>query len=404
MDHIRSIRSVSLKDIDTVGGKAARLGEVSRIVPVSPGFVILKGMFDEFVDMNNLRSKIKQALASDKDARARLEDIRALLVTGTLTEDMKEAISEAYYSLNIDAEISLSQLMTTEDPVVVVSATRLDPERGRIIASVKGLNNLCKEILACYATAYGTEAVEKRDYAGIAVMFDKMLRPDYSGIVRKRGSEVVVFGRIGPEAPHEQCDEYILSEHNEIKTIVVNKQPSALIAQGESLMLVSAELPIAQATVQKLTDQQIHAVARIGLQAMQAFSEAVDVHFIIEGNQAYVIDIESYKEKPKQETYPLDRKELLEILAIENTKALLSYDLVIYNALKTKYEQLFSHPAELGYSAIIDAIKQKAAVPHEADIKWIRELTVRWKERGQTVSVDELKAAFEATERFLGEF
>jgi phosphoenolpyruvate synthase/pyruvate phosphate dikinase len=451
MDIVRSLRSVGVNDISSVGLKAARLGAVSASAPVVPGVVITADGLQMFLDHNNLRSKMRPHLdrfRHEKDT-ASLQELQKLIISGSFPEDLKEAITEAYYSLNIDHEAMLSNLMEAEsDPVVVVRSSHPTDAvpSGPAFVSVKGIDNVLKAVLGCFASSCSAGLLTG-DSPSMAVLIQKMLSPAYSGIARMRADEMHITACYGVQFEESRYDEYIVRTDMTISSAVMEKQDYALLYEVDRL--IRTELPPAKSSVQKLTEQHILNVAKACRLAMKAFEAPTAIEYILEKDAPYIVQVldataeakpavmdekaqvshgaedigpeavqhgeeetidieepepEAQAPKGHNEIHPLKKAEWLETLKYENSKILMSYDLVIYNALRTKYQQLFGKEPEVGLDELIEALKTEVKVPFEEEIKRIRALRNRFLEKNKTVTVDELRDAYIATEQFLKEF
>lgn len=108
--------------------------------------------------------------------------------------------------------------------------------------------------------------------------------------------------------------------------------------------------------------------------------------------------------EPKAEIHPLKKEEWLETVRYEHSKILLSYDMIILSALKTKYAMVFGEKPSLGLDELVEKLKTRVAVPQEEGIKRIRALRNRLLEQHKSVTIEELQKAYEITERFIREF
>ena len=65
MEIVRDFREINKNDTSLAGGKGASLGEMTRAgVPVPPGFVVLSGAFERFLEETDLNVEIDAILHS----------------------------------------------------------------------------------------------------------------------------------------------------------------------------------------------------------------------------------------------------------------------------------------------------------------------------------------------------
>jgi len=97
---------------------------------------------------------------------------------------------------------------------------------------------------------------------------------------------------------------------------------------------------------------------------------------------------------------PLNTQEWVETLNMEHTKLLLSYDLIIMNALREQYQHLFSKdPGD--FESMVEEVDSKISLSELEGVKKIRALRNKFMYHHETVDMDELKSAYECTIRFL---
>ncbi len=108
-------------------------------------------------------------------------------------------------------------------------------------------------------------------------------------------------------------------------------------------------------------------------------------------------------EKKLHEVHPLKREEWVETLRLEHTKLFINYDLIISGMLRERYNKLFNSKPP-GFLEMIDDLKTKMPVPCEEEIKRIRQLRSEFDKTHRTVSMDAVRDAYLAAEKFIREF
>jgi len=510
MEGIKNIKNVSLEDIEAVGKKAAYLGELAGKYNVPPGYVLTKDVYNQFIESNQLKSKIRNLLAIvDSEDEQRLQDvaneIQKLILSCEFPKETQDALTEAYYSLNIKEDVPLQQMVSSDsEPVVVVRTSPTEQAEGAHVnlIHVKGKDKLLKSVTACFASFFTAKAIKNRAELGIRssgmpVIIQKMIMPHISGYIEKDAEEIILHACFGLREK-EKLDKYVVSDKLEIKTVSVEKQKTAIMHDSEKLS--KTELSEAKAGTQKLSDQQILTLARLYKKAVQSFDFPISIEFIIDKHNYYFVQAveipkeeapeeeaqsedtpEPEPEKPEEmtpddeddeiqidineepeigedappvkeekteeepnaifqifksnkspdekppeikepvlepktevapapvpvkkpaEIHPLRKEEWLETLRWELSKNLMSFDMIIVSALKSKYKMLYDDEPPV-YEEIIEKLKEKTTVPMEEEIKRIRALRNRFLEQHKPIKMDELDTVYKTTERFLKEF
>ncbi len=100
------LTAIRHRDVSTVGGKGANLGEmIAAGFPVPPGFVLPIDAYLQFYESNRLGPRIAAELRNvDVDDPASLERtaaaVRALILGGRVPDDLEDAIHRAYEDLS----------------------------------------------------------------------------------------------------------------------------------------------------------------------------------------------------------------------------------------------------------------------------------------------------------------
>src|SRR6056297_927071 len=100
---------IDLKDIGSVGGKNASLGEmIQNLKPagieIPAGFAVTAKAYWDHLDQNNIRKELETLLKQlDLDQFSNLASIskeaRKLILRGTMPNELQEAVRKAYHQL-----------------------------------------------------------------------------------------------------------------------------------------------------------------------------------------------------------------------------------------------------------------------------------------------------------------
>ncbi|MBI2444001.1 MAG: phosphoenolpyruvate synthase [Candidatus Magasanikbacteria bacterium] len=238
--YIRWFKDLTIKDIPSVGGKNASLGEMYRKlakkgVPVPNGFALTASAYWKFIKGARLDKKIKQALAGldVKNVRALARagaQVRQIILAAEWPDDMRKEMVEAYQKL-IKSDIRNSESPTDIDVAVRSSATAEDLPAASFAGqqetylNVRGeaaLLTACKKCIAslftdraisyrqaqgfshlAVALSVGVQLMVRSDLAASGVMFTLDTESGFPGVVLINAAyglgEYVVKGRVTPD-------------------------------------------------------------------------------------------------------------------------------------------------------------------------------------------------------------
>lgn len=150
MDHstslILSLNDVTLKDLDTVGGKACSLGEMinSVEVEVPEGFVLTTASYDLFMNSNKFTD----------------ESTKKEVASGELPEKLKDMIRESYHG----GRVAVRSSATGEDLPDASFAGQQDT-----YLNVYGEQAVLEAVVSCYSSLFNQRAISYRKRMGFPV-------------------------------------------------------------------------------------------------------------------------------------------------------------------------------------------------------------------------------------------
>lgn len=195
MKYIKKLEEITLKDIPSVGGKTASLGEMfchlkPKGINIPNGFAITAEAYTLLLKKNKLDQKIK-ALLDDLDSSEikklaeKGRTIRSLIREVPLPDSLREEITQAY------RELSQSYNMENADVAVRSSATAEDlPDASfagqqETFLNVRGSEALLESCRNCFASLYTDRAISYRTNKGfkheevkLSICVQKMVRSD----------------------------------------------------------------------------------------------------------------------------------------------------------------------------------------------------------------------------------
>ena len=309
------------------GGKGANLAEIYNLgIPVPSGFIVTSQSYDYFIEKSGLNEKIKELLSkidyeNTKQLNEVTEEIRALIISSKFPVEMEEEITEAYDHLDIK-EVSpgiktgtaLDILKGSAEPLFVAvrsSATTEDLADASFAGqqdtylNIKGGRNLIRSIKSCFASLFTARATYYRNKKGfkheessIAVIVQKMIDSDKSGVIFSKDptsikrdnviveavfglGEGIVSGKITP-------DKYIVSKDlNIVDEVIANKKIAITRDAGGGKVEVKLREEKAKSRV--LKDYEIKKLSEIALQLEDHYKKPQDIEFAIENEDISIV-------------------------------------------------------------------------------------------------------------------
>lgn len=299
---------VGIKDVTTVGGKNASLGEmyvslVNKGIKVPNGFIITAYAYRYFIEKEGLASFIEDTLAdldthNIKELQKKGKAIREKIVAATMPEEIEKEIAEAYINLSNaygveEADTAVRSSATAED----LPGASFAGEHETYL-NVSGEKNILKAVKMAMASLWNDRAISYRVDKGfdhfdvaLSVGVQKMVRSDegssgvmftldtesgFRDVVNIDASwglgEMVVQGKVTP-------DEYMVFKptlaqgfSSIIKKNLGSKETKMIYATGKSPV---KEVPVEKADRERfvLSKEEIITLARWGVIIEEHYSE-----------------------------------------------------------------------------------------------------------------------------------
>jgi pyruvate, water dikinase len=299
----KKFKDLAYKNVDIAGGKGASLGEMMRNkFSIPPGFVVLAGAYERFLEETDLSVEIEAVLKKVKmkdihSVEDASETIRDMIKDTKFPKDIGEIIKKEFKILGAK-EVAVRSSATAEDSSVASWAGELE---SYLNVNEKGLLNAVKK---CWSSLFTPRAIfyryEKKlhdQYVSVAVVVQKMIQSDVSGIcftahpvtndrnkiVIEAGwglGEAIVGGKITP-------DTYIIDKRkNKILDKNISEQ-KMMIVYGKN-GTKEAIVPKVKREKQKITDSQIVKIAKICQNIENHYKKPQDIEWAIEKGKIYI--------------------------------------------------------------------------------------------------------------------
>jgi len=304
---VRWLDDVRSADIDTVGGKAASLGELTEAgLPVPPGFVVTAETYRTFLETTGIGSEIFDALAVDDDGLAEAaETARDLVIETPIPEAVREEILASYGDLGGLADTEPDD---QTEPFVAVrsSATAEDLPDASFAGQYETILNvteadLLDRVKECWASLFSERAVHYRNTHGfdhddvdVAVVVQQMVDADKSGVMFTRHpstgdrqmivesawglGEAVVSGMVSPD--HYEID----PETATIVESTIADTKQQMIKDPETGETALQPVDDERRTTRVVTDAEIERLVELGRRVEDHYGEPQDVEWaLVEG-------------------------------------------------------------------------------------------------------------------------
>ncbi len=312
MKRVVWFQEVDKGDIGMVGGKGANLGEMTKAgIPVPPGFIVTSQAYFHFLDESGLRPKISQFLSTiDPNDSAQLQkvaaEIRQMITEAEMGAETATAIKRAYRDLG-EGPVAVRSSATAEDLPEASFAGQQST-----FLNVIGEDDVVTATQACWASLFEARAIFYRAEGGfehmkvgIAVPVQRMVQSQHSGVMftmepvsgdRSKVvieaiyglGEAIVSGAVTPDLYVVDKESLSIVERrvaSQEKQLVAN--PESATSPEENIHWV--EIPKEEAQLQKLSDEQVVALAEIGKRVEEYYGFPQDIEWAETDGDLYIV-------------------------------------------------------------------------------------------------------------------
>jgi pyruvate,water dikinase len=302
---------VSKTDIPLAGGKGANLGELTKAhIPVPPGFIVTADAYFYFLKEAKLTEKIRYYLENldTKDSK-RLEEvasqIKELISEASMPPEIAEEIKQAYRKLGRGL-VAVRSSATAEDLPEASFAGQQ-----RTFLNVHGELEVVVAVQGCWASLFEPRAIFYRaqhgfDHLkiGIAVPVQKMVQSEAAGVMftiepmSNDESKIVIEAAYGlgeTVVSGDLTPDLYIVDKEELRILdkSIAKQEWQLVKnpakKDEEESNIKVPVPDSDQTRQKLTDEDIVALAKIAktIEALYQFPQ--DIEWAKEEGKLYIL-------------------------------------------------------------------------------------------------------------------
>jgi len=301
---------VSKGDVATVGGKGANLGEMTRArIPVPPGFIVTANAYFDFLEKSKTMDKIRGLLEPlDTNNSRQLQqiaaEVRRVILDAPMPAELADKIKKAYMEMG-GGLVAVRSSATAEDLPEASFAGQQST-----FLNIEGEDAVVNAAQRCWASLFEARAIFYREQqgfdhfkVGIAVPVQRMVQSEASGVMFTLEpvssdtskiaieavlglGEMIVSGDVTP-------DTYIVDKDGmKISKKEIAAQEWKLIrsdsGKGEEANVKVVLTPEEQAQ-QKISDEEIVALAKIGRRLEDWYKFPQDIEWAKEDNELYIV-------------------------------------------------------------------------------------------------------------------
>jgi pyruvate,water dikinase len=302
--YAKPLRDASRRDILSVGGKAALLGELLSLdISVPAGFVVCTSAFSRFLDFHGLADSIRKGIVDLRrgivPVKQYSDEITDFILNGAMPSDIAREIQDRHKELGA-ALTAVRSSATAEDGAENSWAGQLE---SYLNVTADGL---LRSVKKCWASLFSERALTyalhragDHEAVQVAVVVQEMINPEAAGIafsvdpVTENRDQIIIeagFG-LGEAIVQGQItpDHYVVEKHS---FFVVDKYLSPQergiyrLADGSTGWKF---LDARDATRQKLPDEDISTLARMTASIERLVKFPCDVEWVYENGRFKIV-------------------------------------------------------------------------------------------------------------------
>jgi len=301
---------VTKKDIPLVGGKGANLGEMTNArIPVPPGFIVTANAYYDFLQRSKIADKIGKLLEpldvnDSKQLQQVAKEAKEIILNAPMPPELAKEIQEAYIKMGRGL-VAVRSSATAEDLPTASFAGQQTT-----FLNVQGEEEVVAAVQECWASLFRPRAIFYREQqgfdhleVGIAVPVQRMVQSEASGVMFtlepvsndtskiaiEAGyglGEAIVSGSVTP-------DTYIVDKDElRIASKQIGKQKWQIIrntAGDDQQPNIKVSLPPALQAQQKLADDDIIALAKLGKHIEDLYQFPQDIEWAKEDKEIFIV-------------------------------------------------------------------------------------------------------------------
>ncbi|WP_066971593.1 phosphoenolpyruvate synthase [Methanobrevibacter filiformis] len=309
--YVVRFKDIGKGDISIAGGKGANLGELTQAgIPVPPGFVVTAETYQKFIDKTGISDKIMLMLDTinvnqTKELQRVAEEIKEIITSTAIPDDIVSHISEAYNALSKDvgedeANVAVRSSATAEDLPEASFAGQQDT-----FLHIKGFSQVIDYVRKCWASLFEARAIfyrEENDFdhskVYIAVVVQQMVDSEKAGVMFTvnpstgedvaliEGSwglgEAVVSGTVTPDTY------YVDKKTNTVTNVSIGEKKTMFVkdTKGDT---IETEVPDKLKNKRVLSEEELIELTEMGKRIQAHYESPQDTEWAFNENNLYML-------------------------------------------------------------------------------------------------------------------
>ncbi len=277
--HILWFKEVNKKDVPSVGGKGASLGEMHSIMPVPDGFCITVAAYKEVLKEHHdeiLKITEKRNCESLEELEAVSNIIKSKIINVEIPKEIEATIRENYTKLK--GKVAVRSSATTEDLDEASFAGQQDT-----FLNVEGEENVLGAVKKCWASLFNARAIHyreknnfKHDQAFLSVVVQKMVNAEKAGVmfttnpINKSREEMIIEACFG-------LGEKLVSGEITPDSFIIDKKQE------------NAKQEFLNFDKKTLNEKELKQLIHIGKKIESHYKKPMDIEWAIEAGKIYVL-------------------------------------------------------------------------------------------------------------------
>ncbi|GAA0728084.1 phosphoenolpyruvate synthase [Halorubrum trapanicum] len=299
---------VRATDLETVGGKAASLGElIATGFPVPSGFVVTADTYRDFISESGIKNELRTVTDIDTEDSATLTEAQNrshdLIMEAPMADTIQEEVLDAYRSMNTNDEetsVAIRSSATAEDLPDASFAGQLDTYLN--VTS----DDLIETIKRCWASLFSRRAIHYRNQndfprhgGDIAVVVQEMVTADTAGVMftshPSTGAhkaiveaawglgEAVVSGVVSP-------DNYVVNRNTgAIEQVTVADKRVKYVKSKQTGETIEVDVSEEKREQRVLSNDQLRTLVTIGERIESHYGTPQDIEWAIVDGEVFVL-------------------------------------------------------------------------------------------------------------------
>ncbi len=300
MSMVKLLSKIDQPKISELGGKGYSLSIlINNGFNVPKGLVISSDTFFAYLKQNNLMERIEKLAfeIDENNFREKSEEIKNLILSGKIPEEIKSEIGENLKKLNVQY-VSIRSSAVSEDSLKSSFAGLHDS----FLNIEAETNSVLENVKKCWASLFNKRAVVYRIkkkilyLEGMAVIVQEMVPAEVSGItftvrpMNKKSllveasygvGDIIVDGRVEP-------DDYTVDRETlEITEKKIGSKNKIRAIEGKEIKIIDMEKSLAGE--QALKDNKVKEIAEICLKVEKIFNYPQDIEWCISNAKLWLL-------------------------------------------------------------------------------------------------------------------